>query len=101
MFKKLLLLSALMGALISPIQAQTQTYSPYSAEQLREFNSQPIAPIQGTLGPVYPEMIEAPRTSNQGFDSRYIHNPDGEEQAQSQGAESAAPFEPIPATITF
>ncbi|MBU3637506.1 hypothetical protein [Polynucleobacter sp. es-MAR-4] len=81
--------------------AIAQTFSPYTPSQIQEFNNQPIAPIETPAGPVYletPPVIQKPKVP---FDSRYIKNPDGEEQAEAQGAESAAPFEPIPATFTF
>lgn len=84
-----------------PLAAVAQTFSPYTPAQIQEFNNQPIAPIETPAGPVYletPPVIQKPKVP---FDSRYVKNPDGEEQAEAQGAESAAPFEPIPATFTF
>ena len=85
----------------SPGIVSAQTFSPYTPSQIQEFNSQPIAPMETPTGPVYiepPPIIQRPNTP---FDARYVKNPDGEEQAQAQGAESAAPFEPIPATMVF
>lgn len=79
--------------------ARAQTYSPYTPAQLQEFNSQPLSPAEGPFGPVGSRVlptIPAPR-----IESRYIKNPDGEEQAEAQGAQSAVPFEPIPVTIPF
>ena len=78
-----------------------QTFSPYSPTQIQEFNSQPIAPIETPAGPVYVERPPISQPPNTPFDKRYIKNPDGEEQAEAQGAQSAAPFESIPATIIF
>ena len=78
-----------------------QTFSPYTPQQIREFNNQPIAPIETPAGPVYLEAPPVVQKSNVPFDSRYIKNPDGEEQAEAQSSESAAPFEPIPSTLTF
>jgi hypothetical protein len=86
---------------VFPSTLIAQTFSPYTPEQIQEFNNQPIAPVETPAGPIYmepPPVIQKPKVP---FDSRYIKNPDGEEQAEAQGAESAAPFEPIPATITF
>ena len=83
------------------LTANAQTFSPYTPEQIQEFNNQPIAPIETPSGPVYldpPPVSQKPKAS---FDSRYVKNPDGEEQAEAQEVESAAPFEPIPATFTF
>jgi hypothetical protein len=83
------------------VSSLAQTFSPYTASQIQEFNSQAIAPIETPAGPVYietPAISQGPKTS---FDSRYIKNPDGEEQAEGQSAESTVPFKPIPATLTF
>jgi hypothetical protein len=78
-----------------------QTFSPYTPAQIQEFNSQPIAPLETPAGPVYIERPPISQLPNTPIDSRYIKNPDGEEQAEAQGAQSAAPFEPIPATMVF
>ena len=84
-----------------PMTVIAQTFSPYTPQQIQEFNNQPIAPIETPAGPVYLEDSPVDQKSNAPFDSRYIKNPDGEEQAEAQSSESAAPFEPIPSTLTF
>ena len=89
-----------MGLAYSAL-APAQTFSPYTPAQLNEFNSQPLSPGETPMGPIYPTAIPASPNAKPSLDSRYVHNPDGEEQAEAQGAESAAPFEPIPATFTY
>lgn len=84
-----------------PIAVIAQTFSPYTSEQIQEFNNQPIAPMETPAGPVYLERPPVSQKPNVPFDSRYIKNPDGEEQAEAQGSESATPFEPIPSTFSF
>lgn len=84
-----------------PMLVNGQTYSPYTPAQLQEFNQQPISPTETPMGPVYLSPAPAQQAPKRSLDSRYIKNPDGEEQAEAQEAGSAAPFEPIPATITF
>lgn len=84
-----------------PMTVMAQTFSPYTAEQIQEFNNQPIAPMETPAGPVYLERPPVSQKPNVPFDSRYIKNPDGEEQAEAQGSESATPFEPIPSTFSF
>ena len=84
-----------------PMICIAQTFSPYTPEQIQEFNNQPLAPVETPAGPVYFVSPPVSQKPNVPFDSRYIKNPDGEEQAEAQGAESAAPFEPIPTTFTF
>lgn len=78
-----------------------QTYSPYTPEQIKEFNNQPISPEETPMGPVYPEDMPVNQVKKQPFDSRYVRNPEGEQEAEAQGAGSAVPFEPIPATFTY
>ncbi len=78
-----------------------QTFSPYTPEQIQEFNSQPISPAESPLGPVYPSMVPIAQGKKLPLGAGYIKNPEGEEQAEAQGEESDAPFEPIPATFSF
>jgi len=92
---------AISLSLSFPMTVIAQTFSPYTPQQIQEFNNQPIAPIETPAGPVYLEASPVDQKSNAPFDSRYIKNPDGEEQAEAQSSESAAPFEPIPSTLTF
>jgi len=92
---------AISFSLSFPMTVIAQTFSPYTPQQIQEFNNQPIAPIETPAGPVYLEASPVDQKSNAPFDSRYIKNPDGEEQAEAQSSESAAPFEPIPSTLTF
>jgi hypothetical protein len=86
---------------VIPSIAIGQTFSPYTPAQIQEFNNQPVAPMETPAGPVYLEGVPAKQRLNMPFDSRYVKNPDGEEQAEAQGIESAVPFEPIPSTFTF
>ncbi|QWE17022.1 hypothetical protein [Polynucleobacter sp. AP-Nino-20-G2] len=83
------------------VLAPAQTFSPYTPAQLHELNSQPIAPAETPMGPIYLGVMPANPNPKPSLDSRYVHNPEGEEQAEAQGEESAAPFEPIPATLTY
>lgn len=84
-----------------PMLASGQTFSPYTPAQLQEFNQQPISPTETPMGPVYLSPAPVQQAPKRSLESRYIKNPDGEEQAEAQEAGSAAPFEPIPATINF
>lgn len=84
-----------------PASAMAQTFSPYTPEQIQQFNNQPISPVETPAGPVYLESAPVSTKPKSSLDARYIKNPDGEEQAEAQEVESAAPFEPTPATFTF
>ena len=96
----ILFFGATFSSVIS-LTAIAQTFSPYTPEQIQEFNNQPIAPMETPAGPVYLNPPPVSQKTKVPFDSRYVKNPDGEEQAEAQEVESAAPFEPIPATFTF
>ena len=94
-------LKAITLYFLFPMTSIAQTFSPYTPKQIQEFNNQPIAPAETPAGPVYLESPPVSQKPNASIDSRYIKNPDGEEQAEAQGAESAVPFQPIPRTFTF
>ncbi|MCF8166792.1 MAG: hypothetical protein K9J35_09005 [Rhodoferax sp.] len=98
---RIIYISSVAFGFVSPSVINAQTFFPYTPTQIQEFNSQPIAPIETPAGPVYQERPPISQRPNVPFDARYIKNPDGEEQAEAQGAQSATPFEPIPATLTF
>ena len=98
---KAILIFGIIYSFAFSMTANAQTFSPYTPAQIQEFNNQAIAPIETPAGPVYREASPVSQKPNPPLDARYIKNPDGEEQAEAQGAESAAPFEPIPATFTF
>jgi len=89
-----------------PVLGQTsakpgmQTYSPYTPEQLKFFNDQPISPAEGPFGPVDPsKLVKKPKKSS--FDSKYYQQPEGEEEAESLETESADPYQAITPTISF
>jgi hypothetical protein len=84
-----------------PMTVIAQTFSPYTPKQIQEFNNQPIAPAETPASPFYLEPPPVRQKQNASIDSRYIKNPDSEEQAEAQGAESTVPFEPNPSTFTF
>ena len=98
---KAILLFGIVFSFAISLTSIAQTFSPYTPEQIQVFNNQPIAPMETPAGPVYLDPSPVSQKPKAPFDSRYVKNPDGEEQAEAQEVESAAPFEPIPATFTF
>lgn len=84
-----------------PSAATAQTFSPYTPAQIQEFNSQPISPIETPAGPFYMEPRPLTQNPNVALDALYLQRPEGEAQAEALSTDSVAPFEPIPATITF
>ena len=94
-------ISGIVFSITLPISAIAQTFSPYTSAQIQEFNSQPIAPIETPAGPFYMEPRPVTQNPNAALDARYLQRPEGEAQAEALSMDSVAPFEPIPATITF
>lgn len=70
------------------------TYSPYTPEQLQEFNNQPLSPSEGPFGPVdttaQGEVAAKKSTGN----SKYFSPPEGEEEAEAIETQSAEPYTP-------
>jgi hypothetical protein len=78
------------------------TYSPYTPEQIREFNQQPISPVEGPFGPVNPNVQEQERAAKrQSIDSKYYRQSTGEEEAEALETESAEPYQPMKPVLTF
>jgi hypothetical protein len=78
-----------------------QTYSPYTPEQLREFNSQPIFPVEGPMGTVGPGTPVLNMGNKPSVDSKYFSQPQGEQEAESLETESAQPYQPMSPVLTF
>ena len=78
-----------------------QTYSPYTASQLQEFNNQPLSPVEGPFGPVFPNAQEGELRKQVPRNSKFFSQPQGEEEAESLETESAEPYQPMKPVITF
>ena len=93
-----------MGA-YSCVQAQAnqgmQTFSPYSPEQLQEFNNQVISPVEGPMGPVAPNTQEMDLSKKPNLDSKFYNNPEGEDEAEALETQSADPYQPMSPVLTF
>lgn len=105
------LLTGLMPCLLLmgfPVCAQTpapstgmQTYSPYTPQQIKELNSQPLSPVEGPFGPVAPNARDMNLSKRQSIDSKCYNQPKGEEEAEALETESAAPYQPLSPVISF
>lgn len=78
-----------------------ETYSPYTPEQIQEFNNQAISPVEGPLGPVAPNAGNLNLQKQSSLDSKYYSQPKGEEEAESLEVESAQPYQPMSPVIRF
>ena len=81
--------------------AQSQTFSPYTPAQIREFNNQPIAPAETPAGAIYPDNQKPKANPKSSLGAHYFSQPIGEEEAEAQDSDSATPFTPTPSTFTF
>ena len=86
------------GLYLSPLNvlAQAITFSPYTKEQLQQFNSQPIAP---TIS-VNEVDGQSPRPQEL-RDSKLYQQPLGEEQAEALETQSVDPYTPLQPAVTF
>jgi len=82
-------------------QSGMTTYSPYTPEQIREFNNQAISPVEGPFGPLNPNAQQQRAAKRQSIDSQYFSQPTGEEEAEALEMESADPYQPITPTISY
>lgn len=108
MFKCLTCSLACLLLIGSSVLAQTpapstgmQTYSPYTPQQIKELNSQPLSPAEGPFGPVAPSAREMDLSKKQSIGSNFYSQPKGEEEAEALETESAAPYQPISPVISF
>lgn len=76
----------------------SETFSPYTPAQIKQFNQQTISPAEGPFGPVNPNQR---RQKKPPFDSQYFSQPVGEQEAEALETQSAEPYDPVPATIKF
>lgn len=97
----ILLISFYADAQTPTPNAEMQTYSPYTPQQIKEFNSQSLSPVEGPFGPVAPNSKEMNLSKKVPIDSKYYSQPKGEEEAEALETESDAPYQPISPVISF
>ena len=100
-FAYCLLLIGISTAAMGQANSGMTTYSPYTPEQIKEFNNQAISPVEGPFGPVNPSAQQQRAANRKYMDSKYFNQPTGEEEAEAQETESAEPFQPMSPVITF
>ena len=91
-FGYFLLSMGLSLAALGQTSSGMTTYSPYTPEQIREFNKQAISPAEGPFGPVDSTVQQQSAANRQ---------PTGEEEAEALETESADPYQPMSPTISF
>ena len=101
-FSPLLILAGVSACTQAPPQPPgSTTYSPYSPQQIKEFNSQTLSPVEGPFGPVDPRAEDLRIAKERALDSKFYNQPQGEEEAEALETQSADPYQATKPIITF
>lgn len=84
-----------------PLPPGSTTYAPYSAQQIKEFNSQTLSPVQGPFGPVDPRAEDLRLAKERASDAKLYNQPKGEEEAEALETQSADPYQATKPIFTF
>lgn len=77
------------------------TFSPYTPQQIQEFNRQTLAPVEGPFGPVDHRAEDARIAKERAADSKFYSQPQGEEEAEAIETQSADPYQVTKPVMTF
>ena len=97
----LLLTSVLACTQTPPKPPGSTTFSPYSPQQIQEFNKQTLSPVEGPFGPVDPRAEDLRIAKERALDSKFYNQPEGEEEAEALETQSADPYQATKPVITF
>lgn len=76
-------------------------YSPYTPQQIKEFNNQTLSPVEGPFGPVDPSAEDLRLSKERAMDSKFYSQPVGEQEAEAIETQSADPYQVTKPVITF
>ena len=77
------------------------TKSPYTPQQIKEFNSQTLSPVEGPFGPVDPRVEDLRLSKERALDSKFYNQPQGEQEAEALEMQSADPYQATKPVFTF
>ena len=77
------------------------TFSPYTPQQIQEFNRQTLSPVEGPFGPVDPRVEDARIAKERAADSKFYSQPQGEEEGEAIETQSADPYQVTKPVFTF
>ena len=77
------------------------TYSPYSPQQIKEFNGQNLSPVEGPFGPVDPRAEDLRIAKERAADAKLYSQPKGEQEAEAIETQSADPYQSTKPILTF
>ena len=85
----------------TPSNQGTQTFSPYTSEQLKSFNAQKISPAESPFGPVDLTQQQLNLQKKPSLNSKFFNVPEGEQEAEALETESADPYQPMTPAMSF
>ena len=104
-FSKLGVLCLLTGILACtqtpPKPPGSTSYSPYTPQQIKEFNNQTLSPVEGPFGPVDPRAEDLRLAKERAQDSKFYNQPQGEEEAEALETQSTDPYQATKPIMTF
>ena len=86
---------------VLPLPPGSKTNSPYTPQQIKEFNSQTLSPVEGPFGPVDPRAEDLRLSKERALDSKFYNQPVGEEEAEALEMHSADPYQATKPVFTF
>ena len=105
LFSKLspfLLLIGVSACTQTPIKPPgSKTFSPYTPQQIQEFNRQTLSPVEGPFGPVDPRAEDLRIAKERAADAKFYSQPQGEEEAEAIETQSAEPYQVTKPVMTF
>ncbi|WP_255536911.1 hypothetical protein [Polynucleobacter sp. AP-Capit-er-40B-B4] len=97
----MILMSIVACTQAPPLPPGSTTYAPYSSQQIKEFNSQTLSPVEGPFGPVDPRAEDLRLSKERALDSKFYNQPKGEEEAEALEMQSADPYQATKPVLTF
>ena len=97
-----LLLIGVSACTQTPIKPPgSTTLSPYTPQQIQEFNRQTLSPVEGPFGPVDPRAEDLRIAKERAADSKFYSQPQGEEEAEAIETQSPDPYQVTKPILTF
>lgn len=84
-----------------PLPPGSTTKSPYTPQQIKEFNSETLSPVEGPFGPVDPRAEDLRLSKERALDSKFYNQPQGEKEAEALEMQSADPYQTTKPVLTF
>ena len=98
----ILLLMGISACTQAPPQPPgSTTFSPYTPQQIQEFNRQTLSPLEGPFGPVDPRAEDQRISKARAADAKLYNQPQGEQEAEALETQSADPYQATKPLITF